>query len=408
MAAGKGIRMRSALPKMAHLLCGKPLIYYPQEILRRTGIKEIVVVVGYKKELLFPHLKGSHIVVQKRLSGTGKALLAVGPYLNNFRGTLLVISGDVPLVRPGTLKKLINYHREESAFATVLTAELKNPVGYGRILRNAKGEIVKICEEIDLEKSGLGKAEVNSGIYCFESPAIFKYLKKIRLHPRKQEYFLTDIIEFLSKKGEKISSFLTKDNQEILGINSREDLSRAERIMQMRIMCELMQKGVTIVDPENTYIEEGVRIGRDTIIFPFTVIESDVFIGENCRIGPFCHLREKSVIEDNVELGNFVELVRSRVGEFTRAKHLTYLGDTTVGREVNIGAGTVVANFDGKRKNKTVIQEKAFIGSGTILIAPVKIGRGAITGAGTVVLKNRDVPPGRTVVGVPARLLAKE
>ncbi|MCM8793103.1 MAG: NTP transferase domain-containing protein [Candidatus Omnitrophica bacterium] len=405
LAAGKGERMKSCWPKLSHPLCGRPIICYPIEILKKAGIKKIIVVVGYKKELLFPYLKGTQIVVQKKLSGTGDALLAVEPSLPNFRGTLLVVSGDVPLIREETLRKLLKEHRRTNAFATILVTVMENPSGYGRIFRSEDKQVIKICEETDL-KEGEKIREVNSGIYCFQSPLVFGYLKKIKLNPHKKEYYLTDVIALGAERGERISTFFA-DSQEVLGINTREDLSRAEKIMRMRIMNEIMGKGVTIVDPENTYIEEGVKIGQDTIIFPFTIIEREVSIGKNCRIGPFCRIREKTVIADNVELGNFVELVRSKVGEFSKAKHLTYLGDTSVGREVNIGAGTVVANFDGKKKHKTVIAEKAFIGTGTILIAPVKVGREAITGAGAVVTKNSDVPPGKTVVGVPARILNK-
>ncbi|MCM8763611.1 MAG: sugar phosphate nucleotidyltransferase [Candidatus Omnitrophica bacterium] len=408
LAAGKGVRMKSAFPKMLHYLCGRPLINYPIETLRRIGIDKIFVVVGYKKETLLPYLKEVKIIVQKRLLGTGHALLATKPYLKNFKRTILVISGDVPLVREATLQKLVKQHQSLNSAVTILVANIQEPRGYGRILRDKNSKVIKICEETDLEKGLSGIKEVNSGIYCFKSSLLFRYLKKIKPNPRKKEYYLTDIIGLMAGEGEKISTLCIDDSEEILGINTREDLSRAGKVLNKRMVKKLMDKGVTIVDPLNTYIGEGVEIGKDTIIFPFTVIEPGVSIGRNCRIGPFCHLREKTVIGDNVELGNFVELVRTRMDSFSKAKHLTYLGDACVGKDVNIGAGTIVANFDGKKKNKTIIYDKAFIGSGTILISPVKVGKGAVTGAGTVVTRNKDVPPGETVVGVPAKILTKE
>lgn len=408
LAAGKGIRMNSKFPKMFHPLLGKPLIVYPIENFKKLGIREIFVVVGYKKEFFSSYLRNIKLVVQKRLLGTGNALLSAEPYLGNFKGTILVMAGDIPLIRVETLRNLIKRHKETNSLATILTTFTENPKGYGRILRNGSGKVIGICEETDLDDNLETIKEINSGIYCFESPQIFHYLKKIKINPHKKEYYLTDVIALLSKNNEEISTYSITDYEEVLGINTRRDLSKAEKILKMRLMDRLMQEGVTIVDPDNTYIEEGVKIGRDTVIYPFTVIERDVSIGENCRIGPFCRLRQKTVIEDNVELGNFVELVRSKVRSFTKAKHLTYLGDTYVGKGVNIGAGTIVANFDGRRKNKTFIYDKAFIGSGTILIAPVKVGKRSTTGAGAVVTKNKDVPPGKTVVGVPARILTKE
>ncbi|MCM8783573.1 MAG: sugar phosphate nucleotidyltransferase [Candidatus Omnitrophica bacterium] len=408
LAAGKGVRMKSAFPKMLHSLWGKPLINYPIETLRRIGVNKIFVVLGYKKETLLPYLKEVKIIVQKSLLGTGHALLTTEPYLKDFKGTILVISGDVPLVREATLQKLVKQHQSLNSTVTILVANIQEPWGYGRILRDKNSKVIKICEETDLEKGLSGIEEVNSGIYCFKGSLLFRYLKKIKLNPRKKEYYLTDIIGLMAGEGEKISTLCIEDNEELLGINTREDLSRAEKVLNKRMVKRLMDEGITIVDPSNTYIGEGVEIGQDTIIFPFTVIESGVSIGRNCRVGPFCHLREKTVIGDNVELGNFVELVRTRMDSFSKAKHLTYLGDTCVGKDVNIGAGTIVANFDGKKKNKTIIYDKAFIGSGTILISPVKVGKGAVTGAGTVVTRNRDVPPGKTVVGVPAKILTKE
>jgi len=408
LAAGKGERMKSSLPKVLHQVCGRPIISHILDRLREIGIKKIVVVVGYKKELVIPHLGKAEIVVQRKLLGTADAVLAAKAKLSNFKGPVLIIAGDAPLIKDLTLRELIEAHQNSGSGATVLTAKIDNPSGYGRIVRDRSNRVIKICEETDLDEHLQDIKEINSGIYCFQSNRLWAGLNKIKLNPRKKEYYLTDIITILAEAGEKVYAFMIKDSSEVLGINTRRDLAQANRILKGEFMDKLMETGVTVVEPGTTYIEMPVDIGEDTIIFPFTVIEKNVIIGRNCRIGPFCHLREGSVVQDDVELGNFVELVRSKVGRFTKAKHLSYLGDTTVGENVNIGAGTVVANFDGKRKNKTVIEDNAFIGSGSILIAPVKIGKGATTGAGAVVTRKKNIPAGKTVVGVPARILEKK
>lgn len=408
LAAGKGERMKSELPKVLHLVCGKPIISHVLDALREAGVKKIFAVAGYKKDLILSYLGKAEAVVQKRLLGTADALLAARPKLKNFAGTLLVIAGDVPLITGETLKRLVRFHKHSDSLATLLVARAKDPKGYGRILRSRNNRVIKICEETELDETAQDIKEINSGIYCFEAGSLFKYLNRVELNPRKREYYLTDIIGIMVEAGEKISTFLSEDHSEVLGINTRQDLSVATSILKERLIRKMLDSGVTVVDPATTYIEMSVKIGEDTVIFPFTVIEKNVIIGKNCHIGPFCHLREGTVVEDNVELGNFVELVRSKIGKASKAKHLSYLGDTFIGRGVNIGAGTVVANFDGRRKNKTVIESKAFIGSGSILIAPVKIGRGATTGAGAVVTRNKDVPAGKTVVGLPARVLERQ
>jgi bifunctional UDP-N-acetylglucosamine pyrophosphorylase/glucosamine-1-phosphate N-acetyltransferase len=407
LAAGKGERMKSGLPKVLHEVCGRPIISYVLDSLRQINIRTTFVVVGYKKERLIPHLGRAGIVIQKKPLGTADAVGAAKTKLRNFKGTLLVIAGDAPLIRGATLKELIAAHRGSGSVATVLTAKMDNPSGYGRVVRDRSNRVIKICEETDLDERSRQIKEINSGIYCFESDRLFAGLNKIKLNSRKKECYLTDIIAIMAERREKISTFMVKDSSEAMGINTRRGLARANGILKDKFMDKLMESGVTVVDPRTTYIEMPVDIGQDTIIFPFTMIEKNVIIGKNCRIGPFCHLREGSIIQDDVELGNFVELVRSRIGEASKAKHLSYLGDTIVGENVNIGAGTIVANFDGKKKNKTVIEDGAFIGSGSILIAPVKVGKKATTGAGAVVTPNHNVPAGKTVVGLPARLLEK-
>jgi len=282
-----------------------------------------------------------------------------------------------------------------------------NPTGYGRIVRAEGGVVVKIVEEQDATVFEKAIEEINVGVYIFKTAELFDAIKKIKPNNRKKEYYLTDVIEVLNKKNLLVNSVVTEDADEILGVNSRESLAKAYEIFRKRVLAKVVAGGVTVLDPLTTFIDENVTIGKDTVIYPCTVIEREVTIGKNCSIGPFCRVRSGSVVGDDVCVGNFVELNRSRVGASSRIKHQSYIGDTRIGEGVNIGAGTIVANYDGKNKNQTVIKDGAFIGSGTIIVAPVKIGKEAITGAGAVVTKNKDVPDKAIVVGVPAKLLKK-
>jgi bifunctional UDP-N-acetylglucosamine pyrophosphorylase/glucosamine-1-phosphate N-acetyltransferase len=284
----------------------------------------------------------------------------------------------------------------------------------GKIVRDTDGKTMAIREKIDLDKLDKGEgsfpmqngfAEVNSGIYAFDRNALFNNLIKIKKNKNKKEYFLTDIIEILYNEGHKVSPYVLNDNEEIFGINTRRDLYIAEGMLRKRIVESYIDRGVKIIDPQSTFIEDGVKIGKNTTIYPFTFIEKNVIIGNNCSLGPFLHLREGSRVLSSTHLGNFVEVCRSKLGREVTMKHFCYLGDTVVKDNVNIGAGTVVANFDGRKKNKTVIEKDAFIGSDTILVAPVKVGKGAKTGAGSVVTRN--VKPKTVVVGVPAKELRK-
>jgi bifunctional UDP-N-acetylglucosamine pyrophosphorylase/glucosamine-1-phosphate N-acetyltransferase len=250
--------------------------------------------------------------------------------------------------------------------------------------------------------------EINSGTYCFDWEILEGALNEIQVHPDKNELFLTDVIEILTAKKGHVGAYCAEDAREVLGINSRRQLAEAEKVLRTRILDHWMDNGVTILDPQSTFIDETVVIGQDTIIHPFTVIEGEVTIGQKCIIGPFAHIRTKTVLMNRAEIGNFVEVKSSRIGEHVKAKHLTYLGDTIVGEGVNIGAGTITANYDGKKKHPTHIEDGAFIGSGTILVAPVCVGKGAVTGAGSVVTRGKDVPEGTTVIGVPAKILKKE
>jgi bifunctional UDP-N-acetylglucosamine pyrophosphorylase/glucosamine-1-phosphate N-acetyltransferase len=410
LAAGEGTRMKSSIPKVLHPICGKPMIKYLIDNLNSIGIQKIIVIVGHMAELVKKNLRGVKCVTQPSLLGTADAVVRVKRELLKDKKiqSILVVYGDIPLLSITTLKKLVDRHISTKSGCTLLVSKLKNPTGYGRLLRSNNGRIVKIIEELDASIYEKVIEEINVGAYCFNKDELFKALEKIRPENRKKEYYLTDTIEILAKSNILVDSVETDDQHEFLGVNTRNDLIRAEEVVRRRILGRIMQEGVTVVDPNNTYVEEDVEIGRDTVIYPYTFIDNGVKIGSNCNIGPFARLRQGVMLADEVSVGNFVEIVRSRIGKYTRIRHQCYIGDTTIGKFVNIGAGTIVANYDGKHKHKTIIEDNAFIGSGTILIAPVKIHKGAVTGAGSVVTKNHDVPPGKTVVGVPAKIIKRK
>jgi len=409
LAAGEGTRMKSSLPKVLHQVCGRPMLAYVLDLAKGLGIKNILVVTGHKRELLkdlLTRYKAKEVYQDKRL-GTADAIKRCQPALRGFSGNVLVLYGDQPLLKKETLQKLIQRHTETKAQATILSAYPQDPFGYGRIIRDNFSRITAIVEEKDASAREKEVGEINTGIICFKKDSLFKTIPKIKSDNTKKEYYLTDAIKIMAQEGALIESVsISQDVQEAQGINSLIDLAQALKAMRLRILERFMLEGVTVIDPDTTYIEEGVRIGRDTVIYPFTFIEKDVIIGNFCQIGPFCHLRPETVIEDRVTVGNFTEITRSRLGRDSFMKHFSYLGDTVAGKAVNIGCGTVVANFDGRNKNKTVIEDQAFIGSDTVLRAPVRIGKKAVTGAGSVVTK--DVAAGTVVAGVPARILKKD
>ncbi|MFH0918487.1 MAG: NTP transferase domain-containing protein [Candidatus Omnitrophota bacterium] len=407
LAAGKSTRMKSELPKVLHPLCGRPMLSYVLDSVGALKPAQVVAVLGYQQELvrkLIP--KGVKIAVQKKLLGTADAVKCGLAALGGFQGTVLIICGDIPLLKKQTLKKLLEYHFENNVDATLLTAQLKEPAGYGRIMRDKYFSICGIVEEKDADEVQKDIQEINTGIMAFKKEKLLAGLGSIRLNKRKKEYYLTDIIKIFAKKNYLVDGVKIKDAVEALGINTRGQLAKANAIMQKTINDKLMQDGVTIVDPPSTFINFGTQIGKDTVIYPFTVIERDVKIGKRCFLGPFAHLREGSKLADDVTAGNFIEIVRSRIGNKTLVKHFSYLGDCSVGSDVNIGAGTVTANFDGKNKHYTVIEDNANIGSDTVMVAPVRIGRFSATGAGAVVIRN--IPDKTVAVGVPARILKKK
>ena len=404
LAAGKSTRMRSETPKVLHQICGRPMLGYVLDLSRSLKAKKIVAVLGYKHEEVRKYLTSGVIsVVQKKLLGTANALKSALPALKGFKGTVLVLYGDNPLLQKETASKLLKYHMENNLDATLLTAQMEKPAGYGRILRDKYSGICGIVEEKDADDFDKDIKEINTGIICFNKDRLSEALKFVKPDNRKKEYYLTDTIKILYKSGRLVDAVKISDINEALGVNSRVDLAKANAIMQRRINEKYMKEGVSIVDPASAFIGWGAKIGKDSVIYPFTVIESDVRIGRRCFVGPLAHLRAGTCLEDDTLVGNFVEITRSRIGSKTIAKHFSYIGDTAVGRRVNIGAGTVTANFDGRKKNRTVIKDRAFIGSDTVLVAPVSVGFDAITGAGSVVI--RKVSDKTTVAGVPARVL---
>ncbi|MDD5653994.1 MAG: DapH/DapD/GlmU-related protein, partial [Candidatus Omnitrophica bacterium] len=320
---------------------------------------------------------------------------------NSFKGDILILYGDIPLLTKETINKLLNFHQKNNADATLLTSLIAKPHGYGRILRDNYCTIRGIIEEKDANEFQKSIKEVNTGIIVFKKEKLAQVLKLIKPNNRKKEYYLTDAVALLYKNSALIESVKVEDFSEAMGINSRVELSKANQVMRKRLNERMMKEGVTLLDPDSIFIDYGAKIGADTVIYPFTVIENDVKIGKRCSIGPFAHLRKGTRLKDDILVGNFVETVRSTIAEKSFAKHFCYIGDAKLGRAVNIGAGTVTANFDGKRKNISSIGGHAFIGSDSVLVAPVKVGRHAVTGAGSVVTKN--VADGATVVGVPAK-----
>ena len=408
LAAGRGTRMKSDTPKVLHGILGKPMISYVISAVSRAAVRDIVVVAGFGSDKVKDFFYGTRVktVVQKRLLGSADAVGAAKKEIKGY-SDVLVVYGDTPLITEDTLKLLIEKHKSSGASLTLLTAVLKDPAGYGRIIRDAGGRITKIAEDSEMREYKKEVREINVGTCVFTCGALLNALKDIGCDNSKREYYLTDAVKILSARGKRVESMAMENLDEMIGINSRIELAQATSVMKNRIMEKLMASGVTVQDPATTTIYPDVKIGKDTVIYPNTIIESDVRIGSNCHIGPFARLRGGTRIGDKAEIGNFVELVRTKVAPAAKIKHHTYLGDTKVGRRVNIGAGTITANYDGKKKNKTFIGDSSFIGVGAILIAPVRIGKKALVGAGAVILRETIVRDGATVVGVPAKILRR-
>jgi bifunctional UDP-N-acetylglucosamine pyrophosphorylase/glucosamine-1-phosphate N-acetyltransferase len=411
LAAGKGVRMGSEKSKVLHPLCGKPLLSYVIACARETNMNPIHTIIGHGAEKVKAAFSGENLkwVLQEKQMGTAHAISLAAPLLRDSSGTLVVLCGDAPLITAETLNKLVSLHEmNKDTAVTVLSGIVNSPNQYGRLIRNATGQLMAIIETSNATEEQLRINEINSGIYAFNPQKLFDAIKEVKPNSKNGEYYLPDVVSLLAKKGERVEVLVAQDATECLGINSREELAKANRIMEERIQKKLINQGVLIIDPSKTYIEADVNIGTDTVIFPFTVIRSGVKIGANCEVGPFSHLRTGTVLKDHAEVGNFTETKKTKIGEHSKAKHLSYLGDTIIGNNVNIGAGTITANYDGKSKHQTVIEDGASTGSGTVLVAPVKLGKDSVTGAGAVVTKGNDVPQGVTVAGVPAKPLGSK
>ncbi len=400
LAAGKGKRMRSSLPKVLHKVLGKEALVWVLELAERVSSQQVVVVGHQRERVVSVVNKASErasVVVQEVLDGTGGAVKRALKRVE--RDWILVLCGDMPLIRPESIRRL--FRVSSSGSPSMLVARVEEGGSYGRVWIDENGIAKKIVEKADL---GPGQESdlINTGVYLVPAQLMKEALRVLKPDNAQGELYLTDIVEYAYQKGSGFKVVLI-DWEECIGINSRKDLALAEEVMRRRIIDYHLERGVTIHMPDTVWIEDEVKIGRDTEIFPFTVIRSRVKIGSYCQIGPFAHIRSGTRIGDNCIVGNFVEVNRSTLKSGVYAKHLTYLGDTSVGEGTNIGAGTITANYDGKRKNKTKIGKKAFIGSGAILIAPVKVGNRAIVGAGAVVTKGHNVGDGKVVVGVPAK-----
>jgi bifunctional UDP-N-acetylglucosamine pyrophosphorylase/glucosamine-1-phosphate N-acetyltransferase len=411
LAAGEGKRMKSATPKVLVDLLGWPMLGHAIATARKLRPDRIAIVGGRHLPAIRKAFAGAADLAyarQPRPLGTAHAVRFGLKALGKGDGDVLVLSGDVPLVTLPTLRGLVRAHRRARAGITMLTAEVADPAGLGRVLRDARGSFVRVVEEKDADAAARAIREINSGIYAFRRARLDALLPEVGRDNAQGEYYLTDLLALEIAHGGEVRLVAAADPDEVAGVNRPQELNRAREILQRRIMEHHLERGVRIVAPHLTCIEAGVSIGEGTVIEPFSVIRSAVTIAPFSRVGPFAHLRPMTRIDRGAQVGNFVEVKGSRIGAGTRALHLSYLGDAEVGPDANIGAGTITANFDGKKKHRTRIGQGAFIGSGTVLVAPVAVGRRARTGAGAIVLANQDVPHDATVVGVPARSVTKK
>ena len=390
LAAGVSSRMNTQLPKVLHEVCGRPMLAYVLDACREVGITKIFVVVGFgadQVERYFAEAKDITWVQQQEQLGTANAVMCCKEYLRDFKGETMILCGDGPLVRAETLSTLIGKHQIEQPAATLATAVLDDPTGYGRIIRDRYGNIQGIVEDADCTREQLAITEINPSYYLFNNQILFEAVEQVKPDNVKKEYYLTDAISYIITTDHKVVAVTAVRPEEAMGVNSRAQLSVASKIMQKRIQQELMDHGVTIVDPDNTWIDARAKIGQDTIIEPFTYIHGEVKIGKACRIGPFAYLRPGTILESDVVLGVFTEVKNSSMAEGVRVRHHSFIGDATVGKNVNVGAGSITANYDGHNVNRTKIGDNCYIGSGAVLVAPLVLKDGTHVNAGAVVVQ---------------------
>ncbi|WPK12954.1 bifunctional UDP-N-acetylglucosamine diphosphorylase/glucosamine-1-phosphate N-acetyltransferase GlmU [Lysinibacillus louembei] len=424
LAAGQGTRMKSKLYKVLHPVCGKPMVEHVINHIETLDVHRVVTVVGHGADKVQEQLGDkSEYVLQAEQLGTAHAVQQAEAILGNLEGITLVVCGDTPLIRPETMKALVDFHREQNAKATILTAIAEDPTGYGRIIRNEGGQVAQIVEHKDATSEQHLVKEINTGTYCFDNKLLFETLKLVNNDNAQGEYYLPDVIEILQKQQEIVAAYVTKDFNETLGINDRFALSQAEELMRARINERHMRNGVTIINPATTHISADAVIGSDTIILPGTIIEGVTVIGEDCEIGPnshiidsqigqnttvhssvvkssvigdkvavgpFAHIRPESTLGNNVKIGNFVEVKKSQIQDESKVSHLSYIGDAEIGKNVNIGCGSITVNYDGKNKYKTIIEDDVFVGCNTNLVAPVTVRKNAFIAAGSTITK--EVP----------------
>ncbi|MCO7176927.1 bifunctional UDP-N-acetylglucosamine diphosphorylase/glucosamine-1-phosphate N-acetyltransferase GlmU [Sporolactobacillus kofuensis] len=422
LAAGKGTRMKSKLYKVLHQVCGKPMIRHVVDETRKADFSKLYVIVGHGADAVAATVGNEgECLLQKEQLGTGHAVLQAADQLADVDGTTVVLNGDTPLITHQTIEKLMRIQEEQAAAAAVLTAMVDDPTGYGRIIRDESGNVAKIVEEKDANSDEKRVKEINTGIYSFDNRKLFRLLKQVTNNNAQGEYYLPDVISLLVQSSEKVTVYTTEHFEETVGVNDRIQLAAAGKYMQERINRNMMENGVTLIDPDSTYLSAECTIGKDTIIYPGTVVTGASHIGNGCiigphsqikncavgdeteidqsvledswigsqvQIGPFAHIRPLSKIHDQAKVGNFVEVKNTEIGERSKASHLTYLGDATLGKDVNMGCGTITVNYDGKNKFATKIGDGAFIGCNANLIAPVTIGDGAFVAAGSTITKS--------------------
>ncbi|QOY37461.1 bifunctional UDP-N-acetylglucosamine diphosphorylase/glucosamine-1-phosphate N-acetyltransferase GlmU [Anaerobacillus isosaccharinicus] len=440
LAAGQGTRMKSRLYKVLHSVCGKPMVQHVVDQISLVGVDETVVVVGHGAEKVKDQL-GDKItyVLQEEQLGTGHAVMQAEPVLKNKEGVTIVLCGDTPLITKETMESLLAFHAEHKAKATILTAKATDPTGYGRIVRDSQGAVLRIVEHKDATDEERMITEINTGTYCFDNAALFEALKHVGNTNVQGEYYLPDVIEILQNRGELIAAFQTANFEETLGVNDRVALASAESIMKNRINETHMRNGVTLIDPTNTYIGAEVTIGTDTVIKPGTALSGKTAIGDNCEIGPnteiidslvgdqtmikqsvvskseigndvtigpFAHIRPESQIHDEVKVGNFVEIKKTIFGKGSKASHLSYIGDAQIGSDVNLGCGSITVNYDGKNKYLTKVEDGAFVGCNSNLIAPVTVGKNSYIAAGSTITD--DVPENSLAIARERQMIKRE